>query len=123
MTVGTELVRGNFERREPRCRVCREEALRIWVNSLLDWRGTPIIRGGRKTHVVTYADILRELEPLNEGRAQKDRITYSCLWVHARRHHDVDAVAAYEVSRMVQRLVKALRRPEVPTKLAQSRRH
>jgi hypothetical protein len=34
--------------------------------------------------VVTYADILRDLEPLNKGRDDNDRITYDSLWVHAK---------------------------------------
>ena len=37
--------------------------------------GAPITLGRGTTHVVTYADILRDLEPLNRGRDKKDRIT------------------------------------------------
>ena len=66
----------DVERREPRCRICRHETVRIEVNELLDWRGVPIILGRGKTHRVTYADILRDLEPFNEDRDTRDRITY-----------------------------------------------
>ena len=65
----------DFERREPRCRICRDENVRVLVNKLLDWHGAPIILGRGKTHVVTYAEILRDLEPLNRGRDKRDRIT------------------------------------------------
>ena len=55
---------------------------------------------GGKTHLVTYADILRDLEPLNEGRDKRDRITYDSLWVHAKRHYDLAGIAAYWSARM-----------------------
>ena len=42
--------------------------------------------GTNKFHVVTYADILRDLQPLNASRASNDRITYDSLRVHAKRH-------------------------------------
>ena len=73
-------MRADFERREPRCRICRDETVRILVNELLDWRGVPIILDRGKTHRITYADILHDLEPLNEGRGDRDRITYDSLW-------------------------------------------
>jgi hypothetical protein len=55
----------------------------------------PITLGRGKTHVVTYADILRDLEPLNEGRDESARITYDSLWVHAKRHYGLAGIAAY----------------------------
>jgi hypothetical protein len=61
-------VRADFERREPRCRICRDETVRILVNELLDWRGVPVIRGRGKIHRITLTEILRDLAPLNEGR-------------------------------------------------------
>ena len=73
---GGEHLRADFERREPRCRICRDETVRMLVNELLDWHGVPIRLGRGKTHVITYVDILRDLEPLNEGRDERDRITY-----------------------------------------------
>ena len=65
--------RADFERREPRCRICRDEAVRILVNDLLDWHGVPIILGRGKTH----------------------RITYDSLWVHAKRHYELAGITAY----------------------------
>jgi hypothetical protein len=74
----------NEIRIEPRCRICRVDAVRTLVNESLPWRGAPI-----KTHRITLADILRDLEPFNEGRNPKNRITYNCLWIHAKRHFNV----------------------------------
>ena len=52
-------------------------------------RGIPIPIGGGKTHRITLADILRDLESFNEGRDPRDRITYNCLWIHTKRHYRV----------------------------------
>ena len=109
MTRAAEPVRADFERREPRCRICRDESVRVLVNKLLDWQGAPIILGRGKTHVVTYADILRDLQPLNKGRDNRDRITYDSLWIHAKRHYDHAAVTAYCRARMSKEFKKALR--------------
>ena len=76
-------VGADVERREPRCRICRDETVRVVVNGLLDWRGVPVILGSGQAHLVTYADILRDLEPLNEGRDKRDRITYDSFGIHA----------------------------------------
>ena len=107
MTRGAEPVRTDFERREPRCRICRDESVRVLVNQLLDWHGAPIILARGKTHVVTYADILRDLQPLNKGRDKKDRVTYDSLRVHAKRHYDDAAVTAYWRARMHKELMNA----------------
>jgi hypothetical protein len=56
MTRAAEPLRTDFECREPRCRICRDETVRVLVNKLLDWHGAPIILGRRKTHVVTYPE-------------------------------------------------------------------
>jgi hypothetical protein len=93
------------------------------VNDLLDLRGTPIPKHQGRFSVITYADILRSLDSVNEDRGQKDRITYDCLWVHARRHHDVAAVGAYLSAHMVEMFVKALGSSKVPTKKTQRERH
>ena len=53
-----------------------------------------------KTHRITLTEILRDLEPLNEGRDKRDQITYDCLWVHAKRHYDLAGIAAYWRTRM-----------------------
>ena len=108
MTRAAEPVRADFERREPRCRICRDETVRVLVNELLDWHGAPIILGRGKTHVVTYADILRDLEPVNEGRDKKDRITYDSICVHAKRHYDLAGITAYWRARMHKELMNAL---------------
>ena len=94
--------------REPSCRMCRDEALRILVNELLDWRGVPLATKGGQIHRVTYADILRTLEPLNEGRDQRYRITYDSIWIHAKRHYDVAAVVTYWGARLVKEMTNAL---------------
>src|SRR5271166_578282 len=107
-TKTTSAERARIEPREPRCRICRDSDVRRLVNDLLGWRGVPIILGRGKTHVVTYADILRDLEPLNEGRDKKDRITYDSLWVHAKRHYDLAGVTAYWRARMHEELMNAL---------------
>jgi hypothetical protein len=74
------------------------------------WTGTesPVFPEGGKTYWATYADILRVLEPLNEGRDKRDRITYGSLRVHAQRHYDPAGVAAYWSTRIYKELRKAL---------------
>lgn len=57
---------------------------------------------------ITYADILRDVEPLNEGRDKTDRITYDSLWIHAKRHYDLAGIAAYWTARMDRELRNAL---------------
>jgi len=106
MSMKLSLEYADFEPREPRCRICREEALRDHVNELLEWHGIPLFQKGAKTHRVTYADIIRNLEPLNKTRAKKDRITYDCLWVHAKRHYDVVGTAAH-FKAQVDKMLKA----------------
>ena len=82
--------------------------MRILVNERLDWRGVPVIREGGKTHRITLTEILRSLEPLNEGRDKRDRISYDSLWIHAKRHYDLAGVAAYWRTRMYKEFRKAL---------------
>lgn len=82
--------------------------MRVLVNKLLDWHGVPIFLGRGKTHVITYADILRDLEPMNKVRDKRDRITYDSLRVHAKRHYDDGAVTAYWIARMREALINAL---------------
>ena len=103
-----EPVRADFERREPRCRICRDETVRILVNGRLDWRGVPVIAEGGKTRRITLAEILRDLEPLNEGRDKRHQITYDSLWIHAKRHYDLAGIAAYWRTRMYKEFRKAL---------------
>ena len=108
ITRAAEPVRADFERREPRCRICRDESVRILVNELLDWRGVPVILEGRETHLITFTEILRTLEPLNEGRDKRDRITYDSLWIHAKRRYGLAGIAAYWRTRMDKELRNAL---------------
>ena len=84
--------------------------MRSLANELLDLRGVPVILEGGKTHLVTYADILRDLAPLNEGRDKRDRITYDSLWIHAKRHYDLAGRVAYWKTRMSKEFRKALGR-------------
>ena len=61
ITRVAEPVGADFERREPRCRICRDAGVRIVVIELLDWRGVPIILDRSKIHRITLAEILRDL--------------------------------------------------------------
>ena len=108
MTRAAESLRADFERREPRCRICRDETVRVVANELLDSRGVPVILGRGKIHRITLTEILRGLEPLNEGRDKSDRITYDSLWVHAKRHYDLAGITAYWRARMHKELMNAL---------------
>jgi hypothetical protein len=112
ITRAAQPVRVDVERREIRCRVCREEAVRVLVNGLLDWRGVPIIREGRKTHRITLTEILAWLEPINEGRDKRDRITYDSLWIHFQRHYSLAGITAYwgaQMSKEFKEFKEALR--------------
>ncbi len=108
MTRAGEPVTADFERREPRCRICRDETVRVGVNELLDWRGVPIFLGRGKFRRVTLTEIMRSLEPLNEGRDRRDRITYDSLWVHFQRHYSFAGKAAYWRARTFKEFKKAL---------------
>ena len=87
-------MRADFDRREPRCRICRDETVRSLANELLDLRGIPIFLGRGRFHRITLTDIMRDLEPLNEGRDERHRITYVGLWNHCQRHYGC-GIAAY----------------------------
>jgi len=122
MAVGMALIGGHLVRtgseaegldvwpQEPRCRVCRDPDVRRLVNDLLRWRGIPIILvGGNRRRRVNYGDILAMLGPANEGREERDRITYSSLWIHAKRHYDTAAMVDYWETRFYQELRNAMR--------------
>ena len=100
MTRAAEPVGVDLGRREPRCRICRVETVRIIVNEQLDWRGVPVFAEGGRIHRITLTEILRSLKALNEGRDMSDRITYDSLWIHAKRHYEFAGVAAYWRTRM-----------------------
>jgi hypothetical protein len=74
--------------------------VRVLVNELLDWHRVSTILGPGNGPVDTYADILRELEPVNKGRDKKNRITYSSLWVHAKRHYELAGITDYWEARL-----------------------
>ena len=111
--LSDEHVRADFERGEPRCRICRDETVRVDVNELLDLRGVPIILGRGRIHRITLTEILRDLEPFNEGRDTRRRITYDSLWVHAKRQYDLAGITAYwriRTQKEFKEFKKALRR-------------
>lgn len=99
------------EVREPRCRICRHEDVRVFVNELLDWRGVPVSTGKRRLHRITYTDILHDLNSVNSALPDRDRITYSCLWVHAKRHQEADGVVTYWNRRFKKELRNLARAP------------
>jgi hypothetical protein len=113
--------RTRFERREPRCRICRKEAVRVVVNDLLAWRGVPISTGAGPRHRLTYADIHRELAVLYQESDEGDQISYASLWVHAKRHYDLAGVAEYQRGQMVKQLRYAL--TGTPTRPSSSKYH
>jgi hypothetical protein len=65
---------------EPRCRVCRNDALRHKVNDLLS--------GG-----ASYAMVLRTLEQDNAKLDQRDQVTIDSIRHHTKRHFPVQNVA------------------------------
>ena len=65
---------------EPRCRVCRNDALRHKVNDLL-------------ASGASYAMILRTLEQDNAKLDQRDRVTIDSIRQHTKRHFPVQNVA------------------------------
>lgn len=99
------------EVREPRCRICRYEEIRVLVNALLDWRGVPVRMSDRQVRRVTYTDILGDLEPLNRDLYPWERITYASLWVHDKRHRELDGVVAHWSRRIDKELSKIARGP------------
>lgn len=89
---------------EPRCRICRNSAVRRAVNGLLDWRGAPLPDGG----TIGYQDILTAIRKDNLVPSYCGRLTYTSLWNHAQRHHDQDSVTAYWTSRLNRELSEVL---------------
>lgn len=98
----------DVEVREPRCRICRDETVRVAVNELLNWRGVPVVQQDGRSHAITLTEILAQLQPLNDGREKGDRITYNSLWIHAKRHYDLAGMAAYWNTRMLTEFTDAL---------------
>jgi hypothetical protein len=71
--------------------------VRVLVNEWLDWHRVSTILGRGNGRVDTHAAILRELEPVNKGRDKKNRITYSSLWVQAKRHYELAGITDWRV--------------------------
>ena len=103
-----EAAEADLGRREPRCRVCRDPDIRSLVDDRLAWRGVPIFLGRGRFHRITLAEIMRDLEPLNEGRDKRRRITYASLWVHANRHYDLAGTPDYRSVRISVKLKDVL---------------
>lgn len=76
-------------RPETRCRVCLSDAVDP-VNTML-------------AHAMTYADILRSLEPLNRRLPEDKRITYNSIRTHATRHFPIEETAKATYRRMVEK--------------------
>ena len=74
---------------EPRCRVCRNDALRHKVNDLLS--------GG-----ASYAMILRTLEQDNAKLDQRERVTIDSIRQHTKRHFPVQNVAKATYRRILE---------------------
>src|SRR4029077_4989795 len=75
---------------EPRCRVCRNDALRRKVNDLLS--------GG-----ASYAMVLRALEQDNAKLDTRDRVTIDSIRHHTKRHFPVQNVAKATYRRILER--------------------
>ena len=58
-------------------RLCASSSMSCWTGAV-----SPSFGRVDKTHRITLTEILRTLEPLNEGRDKRDQITYDSLWVH-----------------------------------------
>lgn len=67
-------------RPEPRCRVCRDEEVRVLVNKML-------------AHGMTLRDINDVITPMNRKRSPKERINIHSIREHRKRHFDVQSQA------------------------------
>ncbi len=106
MSTSSRAERADLMPPEPRCRICRDPGLRRLANDLLsNWHGRPVFLEGRRTRRISYSEILRAI---NEGRDERDRISYDSLWVHAKRHHDLDGIVDYWTAWLYRELRKAL---------------
>ena len=85
-----ELAPRNGFHLEPRCRVCRNDALRIKVNNLL-------------ASGASYAMILRALRDDNATLDKPDRVTIDSIRNHTARHFPVQNVAKATYRRILER--------------------
>lgn len=77
---------------EPRCKVCKQEdsGLTRLVNKLLA-AGEP------------YSNIIRDIEVFNDELSDKEKISYSSLRTHHKRHFDTDGAAKAVYRRILER--------------------
>ena len=77
---------------EPRCKVCRQEdtGLTKLVNKLLA-AGEP------------YQSILRDIEVFNDELDEKNKVTYSSIRTHHKRHFATDSAAAAVYRRILEK--------------------
>ena len=85
-----ELVPRNGFQLEPRCRVCRNDTLRIMVNNLL-------------ASGASYTMILRALRDDNAKLDKPDRVTIDSIRNHTARHFPVQNVAKATYRRILER--------------------
>lgn len=76
-------------RPETRCRVCTNDASTM-VNKML-------------AHAMTYADIERSLEPINNLLPDNQRITYQSISTHAKKHFPIEQAANAVYRRLVEK--------------------
>lgn len=63
-----------------------------------------------RTRCITLVEVHRRLEPLNAGRRACDRITYTSLWNHSRRHYSAEGLMA-RVAARIQKDLRGLSEP------------
>ncbi len=89
-------LRGELEvRPEPRCRICKEESLRVMVNKML-------------AHGMTLRDIQDVVEPFNRERPVRERIHLSSIRKHRRKHFDVQRPANAVYRAIIERRAREL---------------
>ena len=76
-------------RPETRCRVCTNDASAS-VNKML-------------AHAMTYADIERSLEPINNLLPKDQRITYQSISTHAKKHFPIEQAASAVYRKLVEK--------------------
>jgi hypothetical protein len=69
----------------------------------------PLPDGGR----IGYQDILAKVHRSDLVTSQREHVTYTSLWNHAKRHYDHDAVTAHWAARLDSEMRNALRGPSV----------
>jgi hypothetical protein len=78
---------------EPRCRVCRNDAVRQQVNDLL-------------AAGVTYSAVLRAVGDYNDRLDKRERVTIDSIRNHTKRHFPVQNVAKATYREILERRAK-----------------